>query len=161
VDVFELDDLVTDTVERLGSRLAGHRVEVDVAPVPVLVDPVFLDEALTNLLDNALKFTPSDSVVRVRSIDPNGALARLVVDDSGPGVPPDHIGRIFEKFYRAPAPRARSRPGTGIGLAVVRGLVEAMGGTATAHRGDLGGLAVEIELPLAELPAGIAGAVGA
>jgi two-component system sensor histidine kinase KdpD len=156
-DVFELDDLVTATVDRFGSRLAGHRVVVDVAAVPVLVDPVFLDEALTNLLDNALKFTPAGSVIRIRTTATGAGPVRLVVDDDGPGVPEADLGRVFEKFYRAPTAASRGRPGTGIGLAVVRGLVEALGGTASAHVGELGGLAIELTLPHADLPAELAG----
>lgn len=153
LDVFELDDLAGRTIDRFAPRLAGHEVRVEVGPVPVLVDPVFLDEALTNLLDNALKFTAPASVIRVRATVTDGGPVRLVVDDSGAGVPHELLPRLFEKFFRAPATGARGRPGTGIGLAVVRGLVEAMGGAVSARPSELGGLAVEVELPLAELPA--------
>lgn len=156
LDVFELDDLTSRTIDRFASRIAGHDVQVDVAPVPVLVDPVFLDEALTNLLDNALKFTPPDSVIRVRAAATTASPARLVVEDSGAGVPRELLPRVFEKFFRAAGARERGRPGTGIGLAVVRGLVEAMGGTVVARSSELGGLAIELELRLAELPAELA-----
>ncbi|HJP88263.1 MAG TPA: ATP-binding protein [Candidatus Limnocylindrales bacterium] len=154
LDVFELDDLTSRTIDRFQARLAGHEVRVEVASVPVLVDPVFLDEALTNLLDNALKFTPPDSVIAVRADATTTTPARLVVEDSGAGVPRELLTRIFEKFFRAPSAgaAARGRPGTGIGLAVVRGLVEAMGGAVSARPSELGGLAVELELPLAQLP---------
>lgn len=160
LDVFELDDLTSRTIDRFGSRLGSHDLQVDVAPVPVRVDPVFLDEALTNLLDNALKFTPPGSVIRVHAAGTAVTPVRLVVEDSGAGVPPEHHERLFEKFFRAPGTAARGRPGTGIGLAVVRGLVEAMGGAVSARRSDLGGLAVELELPLAELPAELASMSG-
>lgn len=156
LDVFELDDLTTRTIDRFAARLAGHDVRVDVASVPVLVDPVFLDEALTNLLDNALKFTPPDSVIAVRAAPTDESPVHLVVEDGGAGVPPDLLSRVFEKFFRAPGGAARGRPGTGIGLAVVRGLVEAMGGSVTARQSELGGLAIELQLPLAELPAELA-----
>ncbi|MEA2674265.1 MAG: two-component system, OmpR family, sensor histidine kinase KdpD [Chloroflexota bacterium] len=156
LDVFELDDLVGRTVDRFAARLAGHDLRLEVPPIPVLVDPVFLDEALTNLLDNALKFTGPDSMVRIHATRPDSGPIRLVVEDDGAGVPTDLLPRLFEKFFRAPpsGPRTRpSRPGTGIGLAVVRGLMQAMGGSATARASELGGLAVELELPLAALPA--------
>ncbi|HEX2626369.1 MAG TPA: ATP-binding protein [Candidatus Limnocylindrales bacterium] len=155
LDVFELDDLTSRTIDRFTSRMAGHDLRVDVASVPVLVDPVFLDEALTNLLDNALKFTPPSSVIRVVAPRTSSSPVRLAVEDSGAGVPRELHARIFEKFFRAPGTTgaaARARPGTGIGLAVVRGLVEAMGGAVSARASELGGLAVELDLQLAHLP---------
>jgi two-component system sensor histidine kinase KdpD len=155
LDVFELDDLAGRTIDRFAARFVGHDVRIDVPAVPVLVDPVFLDEALTNLLDNALKFTSAASIIRVRATADDD-VARVVVEDDGAGVPDELLERVFEKFYRAPAGDRLSRPGTGIGLAVVRGLVEAMGGDVRARRSDLGGLAVEIELPRARLPAELA-----
>jgi signal transduction histidine kinase len=80
----------------------------------------------------------------------------LVVTDSGGGVRPDQLPTLFERFRRAGPGREGARRGLGIGLSVVRGLVEAMGGAVTARSSDLGGLAVELELPLAELPAELA-----
>ena len=156
-DVFELDDLAGRVVDRMAPRLADSDLRVELGPEPVVVDPVFLDEALTNLLDNALKFAGAGAVIRVASGLADDGAAFLVVEDSGPGVDDPILGRLFDAFYRAPATGAGTRPGTGIGLAVVRGLVEAMGGSVRAGRSSLGGLAVTIELPLAELPAELAG----
>jgi two-component system sensor histidine kinase KdpD len=65
--------------------------------------------------------------------------------------------RLFEKFYRVPDRAPRSRSGTGIGLAVVRGLVEAMGGRVGARRSELGGLAIDLDLVAAPMPAGLLG----
>ena len=156
LDVFELDDLAGRTIDRMAARLAGREVHLDLASLPVLVDPVLLDEALTNLLENAVKFGGPDAAIRV-SAATAGDRVRLVVEDSGPGVPDAAFERVFEPFYRAEAGTRGGRPGTGIGLAVVRGLVAAMGGTTRASRGSLGGLAVELDLPLANLPADLAG----
>lgn len=153
LDVFELDDLAGRTIDRFAPRLAGHEVRVEVPAIPVLVDPVFLDEALTNLLENALKFTGPASIIRISASATEASVVRLVVEDDGAGVPDELIPKVFEKFFRAPSNGARGRPGTGIGLAVVRGLVEAMGGTVHGRRSELGGLAVEIQLPHAQLPA--------
>lgn len=153
LDVFELDDLAGRTIDRFAPRLVGHELRVEVPAIPVLVDPVFLDEALTNLLDNALKFTSPGSVIRVHASAVDEARVRLAVEDDGAGVPDELLGKLFEKFYRAPSNGVRGRPGTGIGLAVVRGLVEAMGGTVEARRGELGGLAVDVQLRRAVLPA--------
>lgn len=151
-DVFELDDLVARTIDRMAARLEGREVRIELGPLPVLVDPVFLDEALTNLLDNAIKFSDPGTPIRVAS-DRVGERVRLVVEDGGPGVPEAALERVFQPFFRGPSSGRDGRPGTGIGLAVVRGLVTAMGGTARAYRGSLGGLAVELDLPLAALPA--------
>jgi signal transduction histidine kinase len=81
----------------------------------------------------------------------------LTVEDSGPGVPPDALPRIFDKFYRVPGRDRGSRSGTGIGLAVVRGLVETMGGRVAAHASELGGLAIDLDLPAAHPAAVTAG----
>ncbi len=155
IDVFMLDDLAARTIDRFGSRFAGHSVVTDIPALPVSVDPVFLDEALANLLDNALKFAGPNAAIRIAAAQV-GDRVRLTVDDDGQGVPDELLDRVFEKFYRAPAAGAMARPGTGVGLAVVRGLVEAMGGQVEARKSALGGLSVALDLPLAHLPAELA-----
>jgi two-component system sensor histidine kinase KdpD len=156
LDVFELDDLAGRTIDRLAPRLVGHDIQVAIAPLPVLVDPVFLDEALTNLIDNAVKFSGPSSRIAIRSAELDDEWVRLVVEDDGPGVAEGGLEGLFQPFHRRPAADGRLRPGTGIGLAVVRGLVEAMGGRVHARASTLGGLAVEVDLPQARLPAELA-----
>ncbi len=151
-DVFELDDLVGRTIDRMAANLGGNELQLDLEATPILVDPVFLDEALTNLLENAVKFAGPSAPIRVTSTAAADRV-RLVVEDGGPGVPEDAFERVFEAFYRAVPPQIGERAGTGIGLAVVRGLVAAMDGRTRAYRSQLGGLAVEMDLPLARLPA--------
>ena len=154
-DVYELDDLVGQTVDRLRSRLGERTVEVALSAPPVEVDPVFLDEALTNALENAIKYTPSGTAIRISAAQPpDEPRVRLTVEDAGPGVPDQALAKIFDKFYRVPGAAGGSRSGTGIGLAVARGLVEAMGGRVAARRGDLGGLAIDIDLPVAAVALG-------
>jgi two-component system sensor histidine kinase KdpD len=126
-------------------------VSVELVAPPVLVDAVFLDEAITNVIENAVKYTPPGTAVRITA-SPARDVVRLTIEDAGPGVPEAALPRLFEKFYRAPGAPKGSRSGTGIGLAVVRGLVEAMGGRVGARRGDLGGLAIDFELPAARVP---------
>ena len=160
LDVFELDDFVGQTVERLRSRLAGRPIDVHLDAVPVSVDPVFLDEAVTNALENAIKYTPAGTAIRLTAHQlPGESMVRLTVEDAGPGVPDTLLPRLFEKFYRVPGSSGGSRSGTGIGLAVVHGLVEAMGGRVSARRSDLGGLAIDLDLPAVSLPAQLSGEI--
>ena len=157
-DVFELDELVERTIERMAPQLAGRPVEVAVEPRPVDVDPVFLDEAVTNVIENALKYAGPDAPIRVHSEPgPEPGMVRLTIEDGGEGVPDELLPRLFEKFYRVPGGRGGSRSGTGIGLAVVRGLLEAMGAQVNARRGELGGLAIDMDLLGAEVPTTQAG----
>lgn len=157
-DVFELEDLVGRTLDRLRPRLAGRAIDADLAGPPVEVDPVFIDEALTNVLDNVLKHTPPATPIRIMAgVLPAEPFLRVSIEDAGPGVPPDALPRVFEKFYRAPGSGQGSRAGTGIGLAVVRGLVEATGGRVEARPSDLGGLAIDVDLPLAPIEAAAVG----
>jgi signal transduction histidine kinase len=87
---------------------------------------------------------------------PGAPYLRLTVEDAGDGVPSEGIDRLFEKFYRVPGKEHGSRAGTGVGLAVVRGLIEALGGLVGARRSVLGGLAIDLDLPTAAVPAELA-----
>jgi two-component system, OmpR family, sensor histidine kinase KdpD len=152
-DTFELVDLVGQTVDRLRSRLGDRPVEIALATSPVEVDAVFLDEALTNAIENTIKYTAPGTPIRIVAEEiPGVPRVRLTVEDAGPGVPDAVLSKLFDKFYRVPGAAGGSRSGTGIGLAVVRGLVEAMDGRVEARRSELGGLAIDIELPLAAIP---------
>ncbi len=152
-DVFELDDLVNQALGRLRPRLAGRRLEVDLGATLVKVDPIFLDEAFTNIVDNSVKHTAAGTAMRICARPLGDRRVRLTVEDAGSGVPADALPRLFEKFYRVPGRDRGSRSGTGIGLAVVRGLTEAMGGRVSARQSDLGGLAIDLDLPGAPIPA--------
>jgi two-component system, OmpR family, sensor histidine kinase KdpD len=149
-ELFELDDLIDRSIERFGRRLDAHRLVVDVPSDWVDVDPVLLDNAVSNILENALKYVPAGAEIRVGGGRlPDEPFVRLTIEDGGSGVPAAALPRLFEKFYRAPGARGGSRSGTGIGLAVVRGLVEATGGRVAARRSDLGGLAIDLDVPAA------------
>jgi two-component system, OmpR family, sensor histidine kinase KdpD len=152
-DAFELDDVLGQALARFRSRSGDRSVDVHLDGPPVSVDPVLLDEAFTNVVDNVVKHTPSGTLIRISAQRPADGMIRLTVEDSGPGVPADAIPMLFDKFYRVPGRDSGSRSGTGIGLAVVRGLVEAMGGHVSARQSDLGGLAIDLDLPTAPTPA--------
>ncbi len=152
-DVFELDDLVGRVLERLKQRLTGRPMQVQLESPLVEIDPIFLDEALTNVVENAIKYTsPSTPLRLVASEVPEEPYVRLRVEDAGGGVPPEALPQLFDKFYRVPTQTRGSRAGTGVGLAVTRGLIEATGGRVEAHPSDLGGLAIDLYLPVANSP---------
>jgi two-component system sensor histidine kinase KdpD len=147
--VLTVDDIITEALRRTDATFARRRLEVDIAPnlPPVVVDEVFIGQVLANLLDNAAKYAGPAAVVRIAAAETDEHRIRITVEDGGSGVPAESLPRLFEKFYRVPRRGEGSRRGTGIGLAVVLGLVEAMGGRVTARASDLGGLAVDVDLP--------------
>ena len=153
-EVYDLADLLEPTLERARRRLAHHELEVALGGVPpVEVDAVLLDQVLANLLENAAKYTPPGTRVRVGArLVPDKQLVRITVEDAGPGAPDTALPHLFEKFYRVPGRSAGSRSGTGVGMAVVRGLTEALGGRVAARRSELGGLAVDVDVPTARPP---------
>ena len=151
LEIYDLADLLEPTLDRVRRRLARHDLEVAVADLPpIRVDAVLFDQIVANLLENAAKYTAPGTLVRVSAREvPTEGIVRLTVEDAGSGVPDAALPHLFEKFYRAPGRSAGSRGGTGVGLAVVRGLADAMGGRAVARRSELGGLAVDVDLPVA------------
>jgi two-component system sensor histidine kinase KdpD len=157
MQIHDLADVLDGVIARGGEGLRTANLEVRMAPdlPPVRVDEVLLSQVLANVLDNAVKYAGTDATIRV-SAYPTDDGVRLTIEDSGAGVPDDALPRLFEKFFRVPRSGGASRRGTGIGLAVVRGLVEAMGGSVEASRSEIGGLAISMTLqaavPLTEEP---------
>ena len=148
-DVMDVADIVGSALGRAGKVLARHRVVVDLADdLPLLkLDPVLFEQVLFNLLDNAAKYAPEGSEIRLTATR-DGQIVRLQVIDEGPGVPPEDLEQIFDKFYRVQAADNR-RVGTGLGLAICRGFVEAMGGAIIAgNRADRSGAVFTITLPV-------------
>jgi two-component system sensor histidine kinase KdpD len=138
--------IVEAVVDRLGEVLRAHPLEVALPEgLPaVWADPLMLDQILTNLLENVARHVPTAAPSRIRG-EVAGSFLALTVEDGGPGVAGD-LSRVFDKFRREPPPGEGARHGTGLGLAVVRGLAEAMGGSVAASRSPLGGLAVTVLL---------------
>ena len=154
LEVFEVSDLVDQAMRRSGPWQTARPVTIDLPDdLPtVLADEVFMGQILANTLDNATKYGGPTAPIAVSARSSTDGMVRLTVDDGGPGVPADALPRLFEKFYRVPRQGEGSRRGTGIGLSVVRGLVEAMGGRVAARPSSLGGLAIDLDLPAASAP---------
>jgi signal transduction histidine kinase len=143
---------VMQQVAGLMAPVAAKRdVQLDVVPsdpVLVLADPDTLAQALTNLLDNAIKFSPSGADVQV-ALDRQAESAVLAIVDSGPGVPKGERPRIFEAFYRIGDELTRHTKGSGLGLYLAHRYVTAVGGTIRVTDAVGGGARFEVELPLA------------
>jgi two-component system sensor histidine kinase KdpD len=146
----EVGEIIDASVKRANKILAEHHVEVDLpAGNPqVKVDAVLLEQVLFNLLDNATKYAAAGTTIRIRGWR-EGETICLQILDEGPGIPPDDLERIFDKFYRVQK-GDHVRAGTGLGLAISRGFVEIMQGTITAaNRADRTGAVFTITLPMA------------
>ena len=145
----DVGEIVGTALRRASKILTGHRVEVETAPdlPPLHLDAVLFEQALFNLLDNAAKYAPEGTTIRVQSWQ-EGRRIVLQILDEGDGLPAGDVERIFDKFYRA-RKGDRVRAGTGLGLAIARGFVEAMGGTIGAsNRTDRRGAAFTLALPV-------------
>jgi two-component system OmpR family sensor kinase len=116
-------------------------------PVEVMGDPTRLRQVVDNLLSNVRAHTPEGTSATV-AVEQVGALAEIVVRDSGPGLPADEAARVFERFYRVDAARARTHGGTGLGLSIVAAIVTAHGGTVWAESAPGQGLTVTVRLPI-------------
>jgi two-component system sensor histidine kinase KdpD len=142
---YDIGAVVQEVAGRLSPTLAGHKLKLDVPDdlPPLPLDYIEIDEVVSNLVENAVKYTPSGTTIEL-SVRPVGAEVVVSVADHGPGIPPAALPRLFEPFYRAPGSKAK---GTGLGLAVARGLVEAHGGRIWADNRDGGGAIVSFALP--------------
>jgi two-component system sensor histidine kinase KdpD len=141
-------DIVGSALQRARKIIAEHKTETDIpSDLPMLkVDPVLFEQALFNLLDNAAKYAPAGSTIRVQGWTDNGSVILQIMDE-GPGIAPGDLERIFDTFYRV-RKRDQVRAGTGLGLSICRGFIEAMGGTITAaNRTDRSGAVFTIKMP--------------
>jgi two-component system sensor histidine kinase KdpD len=147
-EIVSLTEVVA-TVLQAFSAEENRRIQIslEAAPAEVFLDMVQIAQVLHNLLENALKYSPGASPVHLRAMQEDSVLV-VEVMDSGAGVTPDEKNRVFERFYRAPQWRESSLPGTGIGLAVCSGLVEAHGGRLSVSNRAEGGAVFRLTLPL-------------
>jgi two-component system sensor histidine kinase KdpD len=145
---YDIGALIDDVVGRLRPLAASHALRVDVADdlPPVPLDYIEIDEVLTNLIENALRHTPSGTHVEITA-SVEGRDLVLAVSDDGPGIPAESLPHVFDPFMRL-STGSDGRGGLGLGLAVARGLVEAHGGQITAQRRGGGGTTFRVTLPL-------------
>jgi two-component system, OmpR family, sensor histidine kinase KdpD len=160
---YDIGALVNDVLGRMKATTSKHHVVVDIAEdlPPVQFDYTEIDQVLSNLIENAVKYTPPETEILV-SARPTGEDVQVEVADRGPGVPATALPYLFTPFYRIDrAERQGPRPGgTGLGLAVVKGLVEAHGGQVWAGNRQGGGARFAFTLPLALAGEEVASEVG-
>ncbi len=137
IEAIELDAVVSDAVARTQRRAPGLRFEVDIEPTLITNAPDRVNRAVTNVIDNARKWSPEDGTVEVTLH--NGV---LTVRDHGPGFQDHDLEHVFDRFYRAHA--ARRMPGSGLGLAIVKQAAEAHGGFAQAANAPGGGALLRV-----------------
>jgi two-component system sensor histidine kinase MprB len=155
-----LDLLVRDAVESARRHASGQNFAAELQPCFVRGVPGRLDRAVSNMLDNAVKWSPPEGRITVRVECAEGRsgdhqrprpLAEVSVRDQGPGIAEDDLPFVFDRFYRAPS--ARGLPGSGLGLAIVRQVAEAHAGEVSAERPPEGGALLRLRLPrLADEP---------
>jgi two-component system sensor histidine kinase MprB len=145
VEEIAFDGLVAEAVERARRHAPGVRFRAELAPCTIRGVPDRLGRAINNVLDNAARFSPADGVVEVQMHD-----GTLTIRDHGPGVAPDELPLLFDRFFRGAD--VRERQGSGLGLAIVRQVVESHGGAVDAANAQGGGLVVRLALPAVEEP---------
>jgi heavy metal sensor kinase len=145
----DLSEVAREVADHLGALAEDKRQAIAVdagAPVMVEADRVVLRQAVINLLDNAIKYTPVDGRIRV-AVSERAGEAWLEVHDSGPGIPAQHRARIFDRFYRIDKGRSRDAGGIGLGLSIARWAVEVHGGRIEVETPAAGGSVFRIVLP--------------
>ena len=144
----DLNKMISDLVEQFQIPAEAHELRViadGAAPVFCEVDRIQMERVITNLLSNAIKYTPAGGWIRARA-ELAGAAARIIVEDSGIGIPPDHLPHIFDRFYRVPDPNPEK--GLGLGLSFVASIVKAHGGEIDVHSDPGKGSRFTVTLPL-------------
>ncbi|MDQ2810074.1 MAG: DUF4118 domain-containing protein [Chloroflexota bacterium] len=146
-DWYAISEVIYTVRRRLAARLADHPLTVELAPdLPLLrLDFVKIDQVLTNLLENAIKYTPAGTPIQLRALAWGDRLA-VTIHDEGPGVASGHLPRLFDKFYRVSG--VGQPQGSGLGLAIAQGMIQAHGGTISARSGPGSGFTVTFTLPL-------------
>jgi two-component system phosphate regulon sensor histidine kinase PhoR len=140
------DEAWAPFADRAGEQQVAFNVDVATQAQALAADPDAVQHILTNLFDNALRHTPPGGRITVSAAQAHDGVT-LAVADSGSGIAPEHVPRIFERFYRADPARARDQGGTGLGLAIVKHLVEAHGGRVEAQSTPGKGTTIRMVFP--------------
>ena len=142
-----IDEVIGSVLQRMRRSLEHVVIRTTIRPElpPVDADPVQIGQVLTNIIENAVRFSPRGSEIQIAAARWRSAI-QVRVSDKGPGIPPADRERVFEEFYRQDA--GGGRGGTGLGLAISRAVVVAHGGTIRASAAPGGGTAVTFELPI-------------
>ncbi|HWK05727.1 MAG TPA: ATP-binding protein [Puia sp.] len=150
-DWHDMNELAFSIIHQLEEQLAQHRVEVDIREdIPLVkLDYGLMEQVLYNLIYNAALYTPERALIRISARCPHQSLV-IVVEDDGPGFPEAEVGRAFDKFYRFTHPPAGNTRigGSGLGLSIVKGFVEAHNGTVELMNRLTGGARFVISLPV-------------
>lgn len=141
-----LRELARDMAPLFESRELDLQVELNAAAVSA--DQGLVRQVAMILLDNAATYTPAGGVVRLAS-DRTGRWVRFAVSDSGPGIPLEERGQVFDRFYRVDKARSREQGGTGLGLAIAQSIVELHGGSISLEPADGMGSTFAVRLPVA------------
>jgi two-component system phosphate regulon sensor histidine kinase PhoR len=140
---------LADQAANAAAKSVNLQVQAPDEEILVRADREGLREILDNLVDNALKYTPAGGEVIV-GWTCDGRQATLEVRDNGVGIPAEHQGRVFERFYRVDKARSRELGGTGLGLSIVKHLAQSFGGGVTVDSEAGKGACFRVVLPLAE-----------
>ena len=132
----EMADEVADLLEFYGLLAEEKAIRVTLSGAGAVTgDRLMLRRAVSNLLSNALRHTPDGGAVTIRLERQRSRLA-LTVENSGPGIPAEHLPRLFDRFYRADSSRQRTTEGSGLGLAITRSILLAHGGEVSVESAD-------------------------
>jgi two-component system sensor histidine kinase BaeS len=145
----DLSELVRDTVAPFEERLAGRRIHLQMHLEPslaVTADRQRIRQLVHNLMENESRYAEPGATMKVQLVGAS-ATARLLIEDSGPGVDDEQLASLFDRFYRGEGSRSRATGGSGLGLSICRSIAEAHGGTIRAEHSPLGGLRITVELP--------------
>jgi two-component system, OmpR family, sensor histidine kinase KdpD len=145
----DLGEIIGSALRRADKILARHPVKLELpGNLPMLsLDAILFEQVLFNLLDNAAKYAPDDTVITIRAKRDTDSVSLTILDE-GAGIPPEDLEQVFDKFYRVQK-GDHVRAGTGLGLAISRGFVEAMHGAISAgNRSDRSGAAMTIRMPI-------------
>lgn len=144
----QLDQFIEACVGELGilAEYKNQQFALFAVPCLVMTDPVLLRQAFQNLADNAMKYSPLGATIRV-DVEVVGADCRVTVTDEGPGIPPDQIDRLAERFYRVEDSRVRGRGGFGLGLAITKAYMHVLGGRLECSIAEPGGSRFSLILP--------------